>query len=127
MFVIEDQLACYNIKSNYSILCNNVIQYAILGYLNGKGLHVVLYGSKERNLFYRKELQIELPTKKFSYSENKQNGIILFKRDWKAKRLLFNDSIYGKMAELPKIDDISDCYVMVLYFIKTNTNFIVIE
>ena len=113
--------------SNYSIMCNNVIEYAIIGFLKAMKCYIAISCSKERNQFCGTQLGICTSTKKYSHAKNKQNAIDLFKKHWNPKDLLFSSHIYNKLALLDKIDDLSDCFVMSLHFIKTNTSFVALN
>ena len=48
VFMIEDQIVYADGVTNYSMICNNVLQYSIFGFLKGLGKYVVGCNPKSR-------------------------------------------------------------------------------
>ena len=93
-FIVEDQVQLSQGKSNYSILCNNVIQFAILGYLKGLKKHVVSCNPRTRYSFANSLCHDMTKPTKYTHAAVKQISIDLFKLHWRSKRLQFSVAIY---------------------------------
>ena len=102
------------------------MQYSIFGYLKGLGKYVIGCNPKSR---YRYAKSIVSNTKHGPYKHKKVKvlAIEIFKKNWKAGDLSFSSIIREELADMAKIDDIADCYLMLLYFLKHNTTYFIIE